>query len=126
MNSPRELFEQYCGPKFEKFMAAIYVNHQGKVELKFWQAKLVTSFLSKHTDLDLNADELLSLIHDGTELMYKCPEKQCWGDVHYDRKVKTWGCGECGRAWKSLAALKETIQEGEARDLCERSNCFEM
>lgn len=115
MESPYQLFKEHCGPKFDKFMAGIYVNRQGEVELKFWQEKLLTSFLSTHTGVNLNRDKLLSLIRDGTELLYKCPENQCWGDVHYDRKAKEWGCGECGTAWKSVASLQDAIHEADVR-----------
>lgn len=117
--TPKELFKEHCGPRFEKFMRAIYANAQGQVELKFWQEHVVNPFLNKHPRLGLDSNGLMALIRDGTELTFTCPARYCRGTVSFDRGDKEWGCGECGRAWRSKAALMDAIEEAEVRDLDE-------
>jgi len=110
MSDIRELFKEHCGEKFEKFMDRIYVNDQGEVELFYWQEKKVESFLAKNPQLGLDAKGLLNMLRDGKEIMYSCPEEDCWGDVIcIDRNNDFWGCGECGMTWQSKEELLEDI-----------------
>jgi hypothetical protein len=112
MKTPQELFKEHCGPRFDKFMEATYVDLQSRIALRFWQERVVSSFLLKHPELNLDSDGLLNLIRDGTEMRYTCPEEDCGGLVIcIDRKSNEWGCGECGMAWRSKAALVDAIEE---------------
>ena len=116
MKSTQELFKEHCEPKFDKFMEAIYVNPKGEVELKFWQERVVNSFLAKHACLNLDANGLLMLIRDGTEMRYICPEDECGGDVIcINRASDEWGCCECGVVWSPKSVLVDAINEAELR-----------
>ena len=114
MKSSQDLFKKHCGPRFEKFMEAIYVNARGAVELKFWQERVVRTFLAEHPELNLDQNSLLALIRDGTEMRFKCPEARCWGNVMcFSRKSDEWSCDECDRVWVSKSALIDAIEEAE-------------
>ena len=98
--------------QLDKFMEAIYVNPKGEIELKFWQERVVDSFLEQNPELKLNSESLLTLIRDGSEMMYQCPEEECWGDVIcINRGSDNWGCGECGMTWMSKAELFEAVDD---------------
>ena len=117
MKTAKELFQEHCGTRLDKFMEAIYVNAQGRIELKFWQERVVNSFLQQHPELELDSLRLMDLIRDGSEMMYRCPIAHCWGDVAcLDRRIDEWGCGECGTAWRSKSALIDAIAEAELRE----------
>ena len=93
-------------------MEALYVGKSGKVELRFWQEKLVNSFLKSQPSLNLSAETLVEGLRDGSEMMYNCPVDQCWGNVACtDRSTDEWMCGECGEVWKGRTRLLEAIQE---------------
>ncbi len=112
----KELFQGHCGARLDKFMEAIYLNPQGKVELKFWQERLVNSFLQQHPELGLDSQGIMELIRDGSEMIYRCPVEDCWGDVAcLDRRTDEWGCGECGTGWHPKSALMDAIEEAELR-----------
>jgi hypothetical protein len=118
MKTAKELFQEHCSSRLDKFMQAIYVNRQGNVELRFWQERLVNSFLQQHPELGLDSLGLINLIRDGSEMMYRCPVENCWGDVVcFDRRTDGWGCGECGTSWRTKAELLDAIEEAELRSV---------
>lgn len=97
-------------------MDKLYANPKGEIELKFWQEKLVNSFLEANPEYNLGQRALLELVRDGTEVHFRCPVPDCWGDVIcISRASDQWGCGECGSMWSPKSNLMEAIEEAEAR-----------
>ena len=110
MADPREVFFDYCGSKYERFMEALYANAEGEIVLKFWQERLIDKMYEAMPDFPVDRQALLELVRDGREMMYKCNVRDCWGDVGcFDWKNDLWGCGECGKRWTGMDKLPKSM-----------------